>query len=140
MPAWTQTLLAPKFLILYVFVASGLYIHFRGKERHVLSRLVDQTTLLGPFNVLMYLFSAVPRTPTLAREHFPQLEPLRENWEMIRDEALALQDESGIRQTADYSDVAFASFFRQGWTRFGSAASRRTDPDAGLDSSAASSP
>ena len=27
-------LLAPKFLILYAFVASGMYVHYRGRIRH----------------------------------------------------------------------------------------------------------
>jgi len=100
-------------------VACGVYVHFRGKERHGLFRqLTDPSTIMGPYNILMYLFSAVPRTPTLNRDLFPQLEPLREQWEMIRDEALALNEAGGIRKAESYNDLAFNSFFRRGWTRF----------------------
>lgn len=73
---------------------------------------------LAPYNALMYLFSAVPNRPFIETKHFPDLEPLRENWQMIRDEALQLFDEGYIRAAARYNDLGFNSFFRTGWKRF----------------------
>jgi beta-hydroxylase len=66
----------------------------------------------------MYLFSAVPRTPTLDLDAFPRLAPLRERWETIRDEARALHDDGHVRASESYNDLAFNTFFKRGWKRF----------------------
>ena len=94
-------------------------MHYRGKVRHGFFRqLTDHSTLLAPYNALMYLFSAVPNRPTLPASDFPDLVKLRENWETIREEALKLFDEGHIRAAAKYNDWGFNSFFRSGWKRF----------------------
>jgi len=73
-------LLAPQFLALYGFVAAGLFVHYRGKVRHKFFRqLTDHSTLLAPYNALMYLFSAVPNRPVLPTSDFPELAKLRDN-------------------------------------------------------------
>ncbi|KAG1385650.1 hypothetical protein G6F59_017283 [Rhizopus arrhizus] len=67
----------------------------------------------------MYMFSKVPTTPFLdPAKEFPQLEPLRQNWQMIRDEALALRDAQKIAASSTFNDAGFNSFFRRGWKRF----------------------
>lgn len=114
-----SVVLAPKFLILYGFVASALFVHFRGKARHRFSRqLTDHSTFLAPFNCLLYAFSAVPNRPVLALESFPELAVLKDNWQTIRDEALALRRRGDIRASDAYDDLGFNSFFKTGWTRF----------------------
>src|SRR3954465_1394674 len=83
--------LAPKFIVLYVFVASALYVHLRGRVRHKLTKqLADHSTIMAPYNTLMYLFSAVPAKPILDPRKLPELDVLRANWQTIRDEALTL--------------------------------------------------
>src|SRR5690606_24731723 len=58
--------LAPKFLVLYAFLLSALFVHFRGKVRHRFTRqLTDHSTLFAPINALLYAFSAVPNKPFL---------------------------------------------------------------------------
>jgi beta-hydroxylase len=112
-------LLAPQFIILYLFAASGLYVHFRGRERLRIGRqITDHSTVLAPYNCLMYLFSGVPNRPLLSTQRFPELKLLRENWQMIRDEALNLLDEGYIRAAARNNDWGFYSFYRRGWKRF----------------------
>src|SRR5579864_1465887 len=112
-------LLAPKFLVLYVFVASALFVHFRGRVRHKLSKqLADHSTIRAPYNALMYLFSAVPAKPILDPRSLPELDVLRDNWQTIRDEALALVDEGHIRAATGHNDLGFNSFFKNGWKRF----------------------
>ncbi|MBO0763453.1 MAG: aspartyl/asparaginyl beta-hydroxylase domain-containing protein [Hyphomicrobiaceae bacterium] len=112
-------LFAPQYMILYLFAASGLYVHFRGRERLRVGRqITDHSTILAPYNCLMYLFSGVPNRPVLATEKFPELKLLRENWQMIRDEALNLFDEGYIRAAARNNDWGFYSFYRRGWKRF----------------------
>jgi len=78
-------LLAPQFLILYAFTASAIYVHFRGREKLRLGRqLGDHSTYVAPYNVLMYMFSAVPNRPVLSTEKFPELKLLRDNWQVMR--------------------------------------------------------
>jgi beta-hydroxylase len=111
--------LAPKYLILYMFISSGMYVHFRGRVRHKFARqLTDHSMFMAPYNVLMYLFSAVRCQPILDIHQFPELARLRENWQTIRDEALHLFDEGYIRAAAKHNDLGFHSFFQTGWKRF----------------------
>src|SRR6266545_6338631 len=73
-------LLAPKFLLFYLFVASALYVHLRGRVRHRFTRqLTDHSTFLAPYNALMYMFSAVPSKPFLEVKDFPDIKPLSDN-------------------------------------------------------------
>jgi len=119
LPTVITTLLAPKFIVLYVFLASALFIHFRGRVRHKLARqLGDHSTIMAPYNALMYLFSAVPRTPILDPRSLPELDALRDNWQTIRDEALTLLDDGHIRAATGHNDLGFNSFFKNGWKRF----------------------
>src|SRR5215831_11471678 len=84
-------LIAPQFLVLYAFAASVLAVHYRGKVRLSFGRqLTDHSTVMAPYNALMYLFSAVPNKPVLPVSLVPELATLRENWRLIREEAIAL--------------------------------------------------
>ncbi|AKM30099.1 aspartyl beta-hydroxylase [Pandoraea faecigallinarum] len=108
-----------KWIVLAIIAACAVYVHFRGKVRHKFFRqLSDHSTFLSPLNVFMYAFSRVPTTPYLKTDQFPELEPLRQNWEAIRAEALALLDASRIKASDKYNDVGFNSFFKSGWKRF----------------------
>jgi len=115
----TLNLVSPKFILLYIFLASVLYVHFRGRVRHpFMKQLVDHSGLLSPYNTLLYLFSAVPSKPYLDLRRFPELDTLTGHWQMIRDEALKLFDEGYIKAAAKNNDAAFGSFFKKGWKRF----------------------
>ncbi|MFZ5555305.1 MAG: aspartyl/asparaginyl beta-hydroxylase domain-containing protein [Pseudomonadota bacterium] len=112
-------LLAPKYLVAALLLVSAVFVHFRGRVRHGFFRqLTDHSTFLAPYNAFMYLFSAVPPKPYLDVVQFPDLRVLQDNWEAIRDEALALQQEGEIKAAATYNDLGFNSFFRTGWKRF----------------------
>jgi beta-hydroxylase len=117
--AMLATLLAPKFIVLYLFIASAVYVHYRGRVRHsFLRQLTDHSSLMAPYNTLMYLFSAVPNRPYVDVARFPELGPLKDNWQTIRGEALQLFDEGRIRAASTYNDLGFNSFFKTGWKRF----------------------
>lgn len=112
-------LLAPKFWVLYLFVCSSLIVHFRGRARLPLRRqLGNHSTLLAPYNVLLYMFSTVPGRPYLDLAAFPQTAKLRQNWQVIRDEALRLQQGGEIRDATGHNDIGFNSFYQRGWKRF----------------------
>jgi beta-hydroxylase len=102
-----------------VFVAAALFVHFRGRVRHSLvKQLTDHSTIMAPYNALMYLFSVVPARPILDPRSIPELDVLRANWQTIRDEAVALMDQGGIRAATGHNDLGFNSFFKNGWKRF----------------------
>ncbi|WP_095080242.1 aspartyl/asparaginyl beta-hydroxylase domain-containing protein [Pseudomonas sp. Irchel s3h17] len=110
---------AAKASLLLLFVSSTLYVHWRGKARlPVLRQFVNHSALFAPYNALMYLFSGVPSRPYLDRSRFPELDVLKDNWEVIRDEALHLFDEGYIRAAEHNNDAGFGSFFKKGWKRF----------------------
>jgi beta-hydroxylase len=108
-----------RYFVLLAFVAAATYVHLRGRVRHsVVRQITDHSTVMAPYNVLMYLFSKVKAKPYVDVRQFPELAPLQANWQMIRDEALKLFDEGYIRAAAGYNDLGFNSFFKKGWKRF----------------------
>lgn len=108
-----------KFFLLIDYIISITYTHLRGKDRLKLIRqLTDHSSLMAPVNIVMYLCSAVPKTPYLDASYFPELKLLRDNWETIRDEAAKLYQEGYIKASDKYDDIGFNSFFRKGWKRF----------------------
>ena len=103
----------------YILLFATLYVHFRGKERRPLLRQIgDHNTLIAPYNVFMYWFSAVPAEPILDVKRFPELAVLRDNWRIIRDEALRLMNHGHINAATGHNDLGFNSFFKTGWKRF----------------------
>ena len=105
--------------VLLLFAMGGCYVHFRGKVRHRFSRqLFDHSTIMSPINCLLYAFSKAPSTPYHNPKDYPALQLLEDNWETIRDEALALQSQQRIVASQNLDDVGFNSFFRTGWKRF----------------------
>jgi beta-hydroxylase len=115
MSTWTLIKIALPLL----FLSTASYAHFRGRVRLKLRRQIgDHSTLMAPYNMLMYLFSAVPSTPFIDLKRFPELDVLRDQWPMIRDEALKLFDEGHIRAAQKNNDIGFNTFFRRGWKRF----------------------
>jgi beta-hydroxylase len=111
--------LVVKVVAVCCFLASAIFIHYRGRVRHRFARqLTDHSTFLAPYSALVYLFSRVPAKPYLDRKEFPELDLLRDNWQTIRDEGVRLLDEGYVRAAASYNDLGFNSFFRKGWKRF----------------------
>src|SRR4029434_1765933 len=84
-------LVAPRFLLLYAYVAAAAYVHLRGRVRHRLQRqLTDHCTVFAPLNVLISAASAVPRSPLLDPRAFPEVAVLRDHWREMRAEAEGL--------------------------------------------------
>jgi beta-hydroxylase len=111
--------LTVRYFVLLAFIAAGTYVHLRGRVRHsVVRQITDHSTVMAPYNVLMYLFSKVKAKPYVDMQQFHELAPLQANWQMIRDEGLKLFDEGYIRAAAGYNDLGFNSFFKKGWKRF----------------------
>lgn len=108
-----------RWIILVIMIGCALYTHFRGKVRHgFFHQLSDHSTFTAPLNCFAYLFSAVPNSPFVPVERFPELAELKRNWITFRTEAIALYESSRIQASDSYNDIGFNSFFRRGWKRF----------------------
>ena len=111
--------LSLKFVVVYAYVGAVLAVHLRGRVRLRFDRqLVDHSALFAPYNLLMYAFSKVPSRPVVDRSGFGELDALRNHWQTIRAEALALAEGGHIRKAEGRNDASFDSFFRQGWKRY----------------------
>ncbi|HUL80718.1 MAG TPA: aspartyl/asparaginyl beta-hydroxylase domain-containing protein [Gammaproteobacteria bacterium] len=107
------------FWIVVLFAVTGTLIQLRGRVRLKLKRQIfDHSTFAAPYNLLMYAFSAKPTTPYVDVREFPDLKPLADNWQLLRDEGLKLFDEGHIKAAEKYNDAGFHTFFRTGWKRF----------------------
>ena len=80
-------------------------------------KLTDHSNFLAPINCLFYFFSKDTQSAYIDVNKFPELKILQDNWEMIRDEAIHLNDSAQIKASADLDDLGFNSFFRTGWKR-----------------------
>uniref|UniRef100_UPI0040486D6B aspartyl/asparaginyl beta-hydroxylase domain-containing protein n=1 Tax=Polynucleobacter sp. TaxID=2029855 RepID=UPI0040486D6B len=106
-------------IVYLIFLASAIYVYFRGKVRFGLVRsLTDYQVLLAPVNSLLYLFSKIGPDAFISVKQFPELQTLQDHWQDIRDEALSLNADGSIAAATGYNDIGFNSFFRTGWKRF----------------------
>jgi beta-hydroxylase len=105
--------------VFLIFVVSAMYVYLRGKVRFGIVRsLTDYQVLLAPINCLLYLFSKTKAGAFISVADFAEMKPLQDHWQMIRDEALALNADGAIAAATGYNDIGFNSFFRTGWKRF----------------------
>jgi beta-hydroxylase len=108
-------------------VASIIYVYrFRGVARYdSFTQYVRKGwPIFAPFNCALYV-TTLPRgsRAILDPAKFPELESLRQNWQIIRDEGLELVrqnyfDVTRRPGTAASYDVGFRTFFKYGWSRF----------------------
>lgn len=106
--------------ILVIFIVCAIYVQNRGRVNHNrwARRITDHSNVMAPLNCLFYAFSKIPNTPYIAPSNFSELNILRQNWEKIRDEALALNQQQKIKSSSANDDLGFNSFFKTGWKRF----------------------
>ncbi|MBL4673792.1 MAG: aspartyl/asparaginyl beta-hydroxylase domain-containing protein [Arenicella sp.] len=106
-------------LILLIYIVAVMQMHYRGKVRLSVPRqFLTHTNYLAPYNLLMNLFSTLPNKPLLNTDDLAELKVLRDNWEVMRDEALQLAAQGEIKAADGLNDAGFNSFFKTGWTRY----------------------
>ena len=100
-----------------IYVLSIAFVRLRNKDKFSFTRqLSDFSTFMVIFNLPAYLLSKIPMKPFVERSHYPELQVLEDNWETIRDEALALY-ESGHVGVGD--DMPASSFYKNDrWKSF----------------------
>lgn len=103
--------------VIATYVGSILFLRWRCANTLSLRRqLTDFSTFMVPFNLPAYLLSKVPTTSRVDPALFPGLKVLEENWETIRDEALALYQHGHI---AAKDDLPASSFYKDNrWKSF----------------------
>lgn len=108
-------------------VASMVYVYrFRGRARFESfgEYLRKGWPLFSPLNCLLYVFTQKrARRPIMDMADFPELSPIRENWQTIRAEVQALHEQQVFDQTNNpdssaYYDLGFRTFYKYGWSKF----------------------
>ncbi len=113
-------------IVLFCVGSMGYAYAFRGQARWTgFGEYVRKGwPLFTPFNCLLYLFTKPKARPAIMdMDQFPELSLVQENWEVIRDEALALNadggfDKIGDKDSASFYDIGFRTFYKYGWTKF----------------------
>lgn len=121
-----------KLLIVAFFVWGVLYVYFNGRSRRIpiLRQFFNYSALFAPYNALMYIFSKQPSRPFYDREDFKEMDLIKENWQVIKQEGEKLFDEGYIREAIGGNEAGFGSFFKRGWKRFYLTWNRDTLPSA----------
>ncbi len=103
--------------VLVIYAASLAFVRLRNRAHLSWGRqLTDFSTFMVPFNLPAYLLSKVPTTSRVPAETLPQVKLLQDNWETIRDEALALY---GSGHIAAKTDLPASSFYKDNrWKSF----------------------
>ena len=111
-----------------VFVAASLlYVYrYRGNARYDSPSQYFRKgwPVFSPLNCLLYLTTQRRGAQAIIDPAlFPELDDLRDNWQVIRDEAESLYrqayfDATQRPGTAAYYDLGFRTFFKYGWSRF----------------------
>ncbi|HEX7764067.1 MAG TPA: aspartyl/asparaginyl beta-hydroxylase domain-containing protein [Cellvibrio sp.] len=107
-------------VVLAIFIVCAIYVQNRGnvQHEHFKRKLSDHANFLAPLNCLFYIFAKDRNQVYIDPKDFPELKVLQDNWELIREEALNLNNSAQIKASADLDDLGFNSFFRTGWKRF----------------------
>lgn len=107
-------------IVLAIFILCAFYVQTRGVVQHdkLIRRITDHSNLLAPINCLFYAFSKEKNSAYIDVNKYPDLKILQENWRVIRDEAINLNNAAHIKASSDLDDLGFNSFFRTGWKRF----------------------
>jgi len=103
--AFVCFILFPAMSLFYVYKLRG-EVRFTGPVEY----FRKGWPIFAPLNVLLYGFSKKKAM-------------LRDNWEVLRDEALALHQSGSFDATTDknsqsYYDVGFRTFYKYGWSKF----------------------
>jgi beta-hydroxylase len=107
--------------------ASVAYVYrWRGNARYAsFSQYMRKSwPIFAPLNCLMYMSTrSWARKPVLEAHYLKNIDLIRENWEVLRDEALALEssgafDAAKAPGSAGYYDLGFRTFYKRGWSKF----------------------
>lgn len=110
----------------YTAACIAYVYRWRGRRRYAsfTQYLRKSWPVFAPLNCLMYMTTrAAARRPVLPADYLDNIQLLRANWRVIRDEALALEAAGAFEAakaagSAGYYDVGFRTFYKRGWSKF----------------------
>lgn len=110
----------------FTFGSMAYVFLFRGEVQYESLRqyLRKGWPIFAPMNCLLYMFSERrARGAILDAALFPELDVLRDHWEVIREEAIALHAGAHLEATsqpgsAAFFDIGFRTFYKMGWRKF----------------------
>jgi beta-hydroxylase len=113
-------------LSLFVLASLTYVYKYRGEARwETLSEYMRKGwPLFAPLNCLLYMFTDARASRSIMNmKEFPEFDFLQKNWQVIRDEAIALHsgkhfEATSKPQTAAYYDLGFRTFYKYGWSKF----------------------
>jgi beta-hydroxylase len=115
-------------IVIVAFVIGSMtYAYkYRGHERFDSLReyLRKGWPLFTPLNCLLYMFTEPrARGALMNPDDFRELDEIKRNWRIIREEALNLHDQRLFEATSKpgsdaYYDIGFRTFFKYGWSKF----------------------
>ncbi len=115
------------FIVFAYVLGSITYVYaFRGTQRYSSFKeyIRKGWPFTSPLNSFLYLFTQKrAKKPIMNFSDFPELNIIKENWEVIREEAIALKNQNLFDQTTDknsdsYYDLGFRTFYKYGWSKF----------------------
>ncbi len=91
------------FFVLLVFILCAFYVQNRGTVQHekLVRKISDHSNLFGPINCLFYFFSTIKKSVYINVNNFPELKVLEDNWKIIRDEAVKLNNQTHIKSSEE---------------------------------------
>ena len=89
--------------VLFIFIICAFYVQNRGDVQHnkLIRKISDHSNIFGPINCLFYGFSTIKKSVYIDVGHFPELKVLKDNWKVIRDEAVRLNDDTQIKSSKE---------------------------------------
>ena len=113
-------------LVAYSYSSMAYVYKYRGVARNKDLReyLRKSWPIFAPINCMLYLNTKRKAAMSIQSiDDFPELAPIKDNWQEIRDEAVAIMEQGCFDQTikADspaYYDIGFRTFFKYGWSKF----------------------
>ena len=114
-------------IVLLYSAASVIYVYrWRGQTRYqsLNQYLRKSWPVFAPLNCLLYMSTkAEARKSLLDAAYLKNISVLRDNWQIIQQEALALQATGAFESittpgSVGYYDVGFRTFYKRGWSKF----------------------
>lgn len=113
-------------IVVYSILCVAYVYRWRGQARYVsLTQYLRKSwPVFAPLNCLLYMATyRWARKPVLNADYLKNIAVLRDNWQVIRDEAHALEATGAFEDiktpgSAGYYDVGFRTFYKRGWSKF----------------------
>ena len=112
-------------ILVYSALSVAYVYRWRGRTRYASFTQYFRKSwpIFAPLNCILYMTTRrAARGPVLTGEALPNLSILRDNWQVIRDEALAIRSDGAFEAakapgSPGAYDVGFRTFFKRGWSK-----------------------